>query len=334
MSIWLLVQVTINLALILGIFSLWNSIRKTRNSEDPRMSRGLQLLQSKISVIEDLSDRTEVQVKQVTALLSGKIKELHQKIEEADKHVVEVERSIAKSLEVSKIFQDKIPHQEIIERQATAKYIEAARLANRGVSIDEIASQVAIPRGELELIVRMNRTQLVFNESEVPDWVRPANVPQDFVQPTPEPGATTPSPALRDLERIREQLRAFSDTPRNEIPSFEDFTAGNTGVTTAPVVEEAPTVDRAAALNKLAQARSAVQNSPTLAESVLSAAASTLNPTPVPTSRPLNPSEANFKPTPVAKNQAATFGLRKTSVLPKDTVTKPYEFKKIKVDRP
>ncbi|MEQ1877606.1 MAG: DUF2802 domain-containing protein, partial [Bdellovibrionia bacterium] len=228
MSVWLLVQVAINLALILGVFSLWNTFRKGRNQEDPRMSRGLQLLQSKISVIEDLSDRSEVQVKQLTALLQGKIKEIHEKIEEADKHVLNVERSIAKSLEVSKIFQDKIPHQEIIERQATAKYIEAARLANRGLSIDEIASKVAIPRGELELIVRMNRTQLVFNESEVPEWARPKDVPQDFVQ-TEAPVAAQPasSPALRDLEKIREQLLAFSDTPRDQIPSFDgpDFPA-------------------------------------------------------------------------------------------------------------
>jgi hypothetical protein len=48
----------------------------------------------------------------------------------------------------------------------------------------------------------------------------------------------------------------------------------------------------------------------------------------------LNGAEANFKPTPVAKTPTTTNGLRKTSVLPKETPTKPFEFKKIKVDRP
>ena len=45
---------------------MWVKLFK-RKQDDPRMSRGLQLLQSKIAVLEDLSDRTELQVKQLAA---------------------------------------------------------------------------------------------------------------------------------------------------------------------------------------------------------------------------------------------------------------------------
>ena len=66
-----------------------------------------------------------------------------------------------KSKKVARLFQDKIPHEEIIERQNAQKYLKAAKLANQGLSIEEIAGQIDIPRGELELIVKLNRQNLV-----------------------------------------------------------------------------------------------------------------------------------------------------------------------------
>ncbi|MEN0058082.1 MAG: DUF2802 domain-containing protein, partial [Bdellovibrio sp.] len=61
MSFWLLIQVLVNLILFAGVIGVW--IRLSRPAkDDPRLSKGLQLLQSKIAVLEDLSDRTETQV--------------------------------------------------------------------------------------------------------------------------------------------------------------------------------------------------------------------------------------------------------------------------------
>ncbi|HEX4926027.1 MAG TPA: DUF2802 domain-containing protein [Bdellovibrionales bacterium] len=370
MSIWLLVQVAINLALILGLFSMWNLFRKFRNQEDPRLSRGLQLLQSKIAVLEDLSDRTETQVKQLTALINSKIKEIHDKTEEADRHVLSIERSIAKSLEVSKIFQDKIPHQEIIERQATAKYIEAARLANRGLSLEEIAQKVDIPRGELELIVRMNKDQMVFSESEIPEWAKTSQTP--FTLSTQnEPLDVNQSPALQDFDRIREQLRAQSaqtfaasatsvDTPaassvtpaaHTAAPGYMSAPATQSSAATQPApapVHKSTTISTASAQSASAAASkaatfaaAAAMNSAFEFEDDEKSASQPATRT-VATNTEISfaaqvleeqlQTEAGQQA--IATKTTAQFGIRKSSVLPKDTKTTPYAFKRIKVERP
>ncbi len=76
-------------------------------------------------------------------------------------------------MEVAKIFQDRIPHGEIVERQNTIKYVKAARLAHQGLSIDEIAEQVTdLSRGEIEFIAKVNRDQLMFCEESLPEWAQ------------------------------------------------------------------------------------------------------------------------------------------------------------------
>src|SRR3954469_10249749 len=113
MSIAMLFQIGVNLILGLGLFIAFRRLNKPAK-DDPRLSRGLQLLQSKIAILEDLSDRTEVQVGQLVALLEQKCKDVQNKIQQAERHVSQINRSMEKSLEVAKICQDKIPHQEII----------------------------------------------------------------------------------------------------------------------------------------------------------------------------------------------------------------------------
>jgi len=171
LSFWVLIQVTIDVLLLAGLGFM--AVRMSRPAkDDPRLSRGLQLLQSKISVLEDLSDRTETQVNQLTALMDHKIKEIQNIVLDADKQLQQIRQSMGKSLEVAKIFQDKIPHQEIVERQNTIKYVQAARLAHQGVPAQEIAKTVNLSMGEIEFIAKINRDQLQFSESELPDWAR------------------------------------------------------------------------------------------------------------------------------------------------------------------
>jgi hypothetical protein len=140
--------------------------------DDPRLSKGLQLLQNKIAVLEDLSDRTETQVSQLTALLEQKVKVIQLSVQAADKQINKIEQSMQKSLEVAKIFQDRIPHSEILERQSTIKYVKAARLAHQGLSVEEIANQVDLSRGEIEFIAKVNREQLMFCEESLPEWAQ------------------------------------------------------------------------------------------------------------------------------------------------------------------
>ena len=74
--------------------------------------------------------------------------------------------------------EDHAVHKEIIERQTTAKYLQAAKLANKGLSFEEISKQVDIPRGELDLIVKVNRER----PARVPGWADAAFVGLIFLR--------------------------------------------------------------------------------------------------------------------------------------------------------
>lgn len=172
MGITYLILIIFQVVSVAAIATLWVRINKIQNQEDQRLSKGLQLLQSKLAVLEDLSDRTEVQVNQLIAILEGKIKDIQEKLIDADKVIGKIEKNIAKSLEVANIFQDKIPHQEILERQYTKKYVKAAQMAHSGQSVDQIARAIDLTHGEIELIVKLNRDQLQFEASELPEWAK------------------------------------------------------------------------------------------------------------------------------------------------------------------
>jgi hypothetical protein len=172
LTLWGLFQLLIDVGFGLTLWLLW--MKTTRPAkEDPRLSKGLQILQSKISVLEDLSDKTETQVSQLSSLLDRKCRELNKAVMESEKQIQLIDQSTKKSLNVAKIFQDKIPHDEIIDRQRTQKYVQAARLAHQGLSASEIAEQVDIPLAEVSFIAKVNKEEKVYKESELPDWVEP-----------------------------------------------------------------------------------------------------------------------------------------------------------------
>lgn len=172
MSFWFLLQVLFNLMFICVGVIVW--IKQTRPAkDDPRLSKGLQLLQSKIAILEDLSDRTERQFQQMTALIEQKMRDLQSEMEDADAKLTEIDQSMKKSLDVAKIFQDKIPHQEIIERQNSLKYVQAAQLAHQGLSVDEIAKTVGLGIGEVDFIVKLNQSD--DEPIQQPSYVTPKN---------------------------------------------------------------------------------------------------------------------------------------------------------------
>ncbi len=201
MTLWVLVQVLLNLLFFVGIGAAWIRLKRPP-SEDPRLSRGLQLLQSKIAILEDLSDRTDLQVKQLNALLEGKCVEIQNKMIEAEKIIRLIETSRQKSLETAKMFEDKIPHQQIVERQNTVKYVKAARLAHQGVSIAEILKQVDLSQAEVEFIAKVNKNHLMFSEEGLPDWAQEQLTPK---------GEATSSPQFSDTLTKKE-----SGAPKSE----------------------------------------------------------------------------------------------------------------------
>ena len=154
MSIWIIMQICCNILFLGLIVWLKRSFLVTRDSQQTRDS---ELLQAKIAVLEDLSDRTEVQVKQLTALMDKKAQKLKEVIHKAQMECAHVEQEREKSLEVAEIFKDKIPYDEVIERQKRIQYIKAAQMAYRGLSKEEISKEVTVPEGELELIMKVHK---------------------------------------------------------------------------------------------------------------------------------------------------------------------------------
>lgn len=199
--------------------ALWLRLRRPPQ-DDPRLSRGLQLLQTKITVLEDLSDRTDAQVKTLTGLLDQKNRMLQNKILEAEQQVLKIDHSMHKSMEVAEIFQDKIPHQEILERQRTVEYVKAARMANSGMSVDDILQSVHLPREQVELIAKFNREQLMFDENALPQWANKPSETQDafgianidFVASSLE----RPAPDMDNMARIDSDFKAAVKTVREQ----------------------------------------------------------------------------------------------------------------------
>lgn len=171
MSSGVVIQILVDLIFLAGFTVTWLRLAKPPK-DDPRLSRGLQLLQQKIAVLEDLGDQTERQVQQVSQLIEAKSREIQNQIAAADDQIRKIENMMGKSLEVAHIFQDKIPHEEIIDRKSTMKYVKAARMAHQGQSIDEIAEQVDLSRAEIEFVAKVNRNQLQFSEEDLPEWAK------------------------------------------------------------------------------------------------------------------------------------------------------------------
>lgn len=209
MSLWTLFQVIFDLTILVACISMWMRLRRPPQ-DDPRLSRGLQLLQTKITVLEDLSDRTDAQVKQLSGLLDQKSRMVQNKILEAEQQVLKIDHSMNKSLEVAEIFQDKIPHQEILERQRTVEYVKAARMAHSGLSVEEISKTVHLPREQVELIAKFNREQLMFDETQLPQWAtRPQGADPSFALNEMDfvSGLETPRALDPDLTQIQKNFK-------------------------------------------------------------------------------------------------------------------------------
>lgn len=215
MAIPTLFIVFVGLVLSLAVAILWIKVHRPPK-EDPRLSRGLQMLQNKIAVLEDLSDRTDRQAQQLIALLDERAKILQGKILQAQETIMKVEQSMSKSLDVAQIFQDKIPHEEIIERQNTTKYVHAAKLAHQGHSVEEIMAEVDLPRSEVEFIAKVNRDQLMFSEAHLPDWakVTPSNgasaasIGSGLPQPRITQAFATPEVDLSGMQKLSDNFKS------------------------------------------------------------------------------------------------------------------------------
>jgi hypothetical protein len=246
-------QVLVNLVLFIAVAIMWIKLNRPQK-DDPRMSRGLQLLQSKISVLEDLSDRVDHQSQEVAKILEMKLKEIQGHLAQTDQQMQSIEQSMQKTLEVAKIFQDKVPHQQIIERQNTAKYVQAAKMAHAGIAAEEIMTQLNLTRGEVDLIVKVNKDQLQFSVDDLPAWAEqtPASMAQDpysveaLIQKSPYQNIER-----NKKEEVSKNLSALGDRFRQAIdqkPSQAQFVPP---AQVAPQVQAVPQANQGPVIKKV-----------------------------------------------------------------------------------
>ncbi|MCB9072858.1 MAG: DUF2802 domain-containing protein [Bdellovibrionaceae bacterium] len=185
MTIWTVAQFALNLIFLAGIALCIIKLR-VRREEDPRLSYGLKLLQNKLAILEDLSDKTDHQVKKIIALMEAKMKDVQTKINDADQKLNAIHEAMGRTMEVASIFKEQIPHEEIVEQKVTSKYVNAARLAHQGFTREQILQKVNLPDAELDLIIKLNKDQLMFAEEQLPAWVEKnpvENTPELFQPP-------------------------------------------------------------------------------------------------------------------------------------------------------
>lgn len=174
MSILLTLLTIFNIILLAGLsFSLYLKVKEKK--EDQRITKGLQLLQSKISILEDLSDKTDEQVRKLIHTLDQKAIEVRQTLMNTEEQVQRIDDMIQQGLQFSQELKEHMPHDELHGRQKTALYVKAAKLAHQGSSLDEILNEVDLTPAEIQMIIKVNKENLQFSENHLPSWVNQQN---------------------------------------------------------------------------------------------------------------------------------------------------------------
>ncbi|MFZ3228579.1 MAG: hypothetical protein WA160_00115 [Pseudobdellovibrio sp.] len=222
MNFWLLTLVFINLLLI--TFIIFNWVLRTKISqEDQRLTKGLQLLQNKISILQDLSDKSDEQVRRWVHLIEQKSSDVQVQLNLSDDKIIQIEAVLSKALDVSKIFYDQVPHAEIMERQKTSKYVQAAQLANQGFTADQISQRIDMNFAEIEMIIKLNKEQLQFSEENLPAWIETMKTSADSISNTvPEQHANTHRQEISDFShQLKKMNQMVSATAfDNQMPDL------------------------------------------------------------------------------------------------------------------
>lgn len=176
MNYWLLTLSMINILLLTFVLFSW--LTKNKNKvEDQRLTKGLQLLQNKISILQDLSDKSDEQVRKWVHLIEQKSNEVQNQLIKSDDKIIQIEAALSKALDVSKIFYDQVPHAALADRQKTSKYVQAAKLAHQGFNSEQISQKIDLSVGEIDMIIKMNRDEMQYSEENLPAWVN-TNTPE------------------------------------------------------------------------------------------------------------------------------------------------------------
>jgi hypothetical protein len=161
MNIFLMVLTCLNIILVLSL-SLTVFLRIKEKKEDQRITKGLQLLQHKIAILQDLSDKADEQVQRLVHMLDTKSNDLRRATNEA-------------TVAISSI-QTLTHDMQIVQNNAQTIASQPSTLhSNTNIHLDEFN----------QFVQALNMQ----NEKVKPILTAQNNLPQDFVVTNPEPTA-------------------------------------------------------------------------------------------------------------------------------------------------
>lgn len=165
----LLVLTVFNL-IVLIILTIQVFLKLKEKKEDLRLAKGLQLLQNKISILQDLSDKTDHQVQKIVQVIDRKSADIQSDMAILDAKTAHVEATLIRATDISKMIAHQNP-QGSAEIQKTNLHVQAAKLANKGFTKEQIMGKVDLNPAEIDFIFKVNRDQLQFAEDQLPGWV-------------------------------------------------------------------------------------------------------------------------------------------------------------------
>ena len=177
----LLVLTVFNLV-VLSVLTIQVFLKLKEKKEDLRLAKGLQLLQNKISILQDRSDKTDHQVQKIVQVIDRKSADIQTNMALIDSKTGHVEAALIRATEISKMLTHQNPQGAMADAQKTNLHVQAAKLANKGFSKEQIMGKVDLNPSEIDFIFKVNRDQLQFAEDQLPGWVGESATAADTTQ--------------------------------------------------------------------------------------------------------------------------------------------------------
>ncbi len=177
-----------------------------RPRETHGVREGMDLIESKLNALQDFLESADSQVRKMQELISVKSQQLDLQMQELTQESHKIGNSLLKAQETIDLFQERIPHEEFLDRKNAVNYVKAARMAHEGISLAEIARQIDIPMNELELICKLNKDSLMMTNEDLPS--------PEFMIPTKTISGFSPP-----LQQVSPELSSLGERFRNPTPT-------------------------------------------------------------------------------------------------------------------
>lgn len=163
MNIFLMVLTCLNIILVLGL-SFTVFLRVKEKKEDQRITKGLQLLQHKIAILQDLSDKADEQVQRLVHMLDTKSNDLRGATNDATLAMNSMQ-ALTNEVQAAQ------NHQVLVSMAAPVAAPAPTVNTNANINLDEFNQFVQAVSAQ--------------NEKVKPILVAHNNLPQDFVKAEP-----------------------------------------------------------------------------------------------------------------------------------------------------